>query len=139
MRVDFYILDSDADRARLVYACRLVEKIFLLDQTVYVHTDDETAAAAFDDLLWTFADRSFVPHSRAGAGDGGTVRIGCGPPTAAQVLINLSAEAPAFYDRYERIAELVDAEPTRREQGRRRFAYYRERGLKPAAHAVSQG
>jgi DNA polymerase-3 subunit chi len=137
-RVDFYVLDSDADRARLVYACRLVEKVFLLAQTVYVHTEGAQDSAAFDELLWTFADRSFVPHElAAGAAGGAQVQIGHGVPQAATVLVNLAAAAPEFYDRYERVAELVDGHPERREQGRRRFAWYRAQGLRPETHTVS--
>ena len=136
-RVDFYVLDSDADRARLVYACRLVEKVFLLAQTVYVHTDGAQESASFDDLLWTFADRSFVPHELAGADSGASVQIGHGAPQPATVLVNLAAGAPEFYDRYERVAELVDGHAERREQGRRRFAWYRAQGLRPETHTVS--
>jgi DNA polymerase III subunit chi len=136
-RVDFYVLDSDADRARLVYACRLVEKVFLLAQTVYVHTDGAQQSASFDDLLWTFADRSFVPHELAGAGSDASVQIGHGAPQPAAVLVNLAAGAPEFYDRYERVAEVVDGHAERREQGRRRFAWYRAQGLCPETHTVS--
>jgi len=137
-RVDFYVLDSDGDRARLVYACRLVEKVFQLAQTVYVHTDGAQDSAAFDDLLWTFADRSFVPHELAEAQPAGApVRIGHGEPQAASVLVNLGANAPEFYARYERIAELVDGNAERREQGRRRFAWYRAQGLRPETHTVT--
>jgi len=137
-RVDFYVLDSDADRARLVYACRLIEKVFLLAQTVYVHTEGAQQSSTFDELLWTFADRSFVPHELAdGASTGAPVQIGHREPQPATVLVNLAAGAPEFYDRYERVAELVDGHPERREQGRRRFAWYRAQGLRPETHTVS--
>ena len=35
-RIDFYVLEGADDRARLVYACRLIEKAYLqqLTQTV---------------------------------------------------------------------------------------------------------
>ena len=136
-RVDFYVLDSDADRARLVYACRLVEKVFLLEQTVYVHTEGAEDSATFDELLWTFADRSFVPHALADGANSAQIQIGHGAPQPAAVLVNLAAAAPEFYSRYERVAELVDGHPERREQGRRRFAWYRAQGLRPETHTVS--
>jgi DNA polymerase-3 subunit chi len=138
-RVDFYVLPGDDDRARLVYACRLVEKAWAQDCRVHVHAASPAEAEAFDALLWTFADRSFVPHELvAGAAPAATspVTIGCEAPVDADLLVNLAPEPPEFFERYPRVAELVDAEPGRRDQGRRRFAWYRDRGHAPEAHRV---
>ena len=143
-RIDFYVLDGVLERARRVYACRLIEKAFLQRLTVCVSLDTPADAEAFDTLLWTFADRSFVPHELAsgGAASAGPppatpVWIGCRTPVAADLLVNLGQEPPDFYDRYARVADFVDAEPARRDAGRRRFAYYRERGQLPETHNVS--
>jgi DNA polymerase-3 subunit chi len=137
-RIDFYVLPGTEDRARLVYACRLVEKAYLQDCTVHVHAASPADAERFDELLWTYADRSFVPHELAdgAAPRSSPVTIGSGEPRDADLLVNLAAEPPAFYDRYARVAEFVDAEPSRREQGRRRFAWYRERGHLPETHKL---
>jgi DNA polymerase-3 subunit chi len=140
-RVDFYVLPGSEDRARLVYACRLVEKAYLQDCRVYVNTAGPAEAEAFDELLWTFADRSFVPHelatgAAADAGARSPVVVGCAAPLEADLLVNLAPDAPDFYERYPRIAEFVDAEPARRDLGRRRFAWYRERGLAPETHKL---
>jgi DNA polymerase-3 subunit chi len=135
-RVDFYVLESSTDRARLVYACRLIEKAFLREQTVFVRTDSAAEANEFDELLWTFADRSFIPHALSGGGGTEPVTIGSGEALPAQLLINLGTEAPSTFALYPRIAEFVDADPLRRDRGRRRFAFYRERGLKPETHSV---
>ena len=143
-RVDFYVLDGALERARRVYACRLIEKAFLQRLTVCVSLDTPAEALAFDTLLWTFADRSFVPHELASGADAAAgappatpVWVGCRTPVAAELLVNLAEEAPDFYERYARVAEFVDAEPARRDAGRRRFAFYRERGLLPETHRVS--
>src|ERR1700730_6938128 len=62
LRVDFYILEESSATARLKLACRLAEKAYLAAQTALVwHTDPEELKA-FDDMLWTFMDGSFVPH-----------------------------------------------------------------------------
>lgn len=136
-RIDFYVLGGQEERTRLVYACRLVEKAYLQDHRVYVHLGSPGEAEAFDELLWTFADRSFVPHELADASGGGTkspVVVGAGAPTPADLLVNLAADAPDFYADYARVAEFVDADPARRDAGRRRFAFYRDRGHKPETH-----
>ncbi len=142
-RIDFYVLDGADDRARLVYACRLIEKAYLQQLTVCVNLDSPAEAEAFDALLWTFADRAFVPHEvagpdvRPGPPPAPPVVIGCRQPLAADLLVNLGAEPPEHYAGYARVAEFVDAEPARREAGRRRFAFYRAAGHTPETHRVN--
>ena len=68
-RVDFYVLASQDPAARLRFACRLVEKAWQKHHRVRVQFDPGGELEAFDDLLWTYADRSFVPHHRLGAGE----------------------------------------------------------------------
>jgi DNA polymerase-3 subunit chi len=63
--------------------------------------------------------------------------VGCRSPVAADLLVNLGAEVPACYASYARVAEFVDAEPARRDAGRRRFALYRDAGLTPETHRVN--
>jgi DNA polymerase-3 subunit chi len=138
-RIDFYVLPGSEERTRLVYACRLVEKAYLQDCRIYVHAGTAAEAEAFDELLWTFADRSFVPHELATGGErpgSSPVVVGAAEPCDADLLVNLAPEAPAFYERYGRVAEFVDADPVRRDQGRRRFAWYRERGHAPETHKL---
>jgi DNA polymerase-3 subunit chi len=143
-RVDFYVLEGTDDRARLTYACRLIEKAYLQDLTVYVRLASPADANAFDTLLWTFSDRSFVPHGVIDAEadtpappPGTPVWIGTDAAPAASLLVNLSPELPTALAQYERIAEFVDADPTRRDAGRRRFAASREAGLTPDTHRIS--
>ena len=61
-KVDFYTLGEPDRRARLVTACRLAEKAYDQGLRVAVRTASAAETAEFDELLWTFADRSFVPH-----------------------------------------------------------------------------
>lgn len=139
-RVDFYVLPSTSARDRFVYACRLVEKAWALDHRVFVRLDTPEEAAAVDELLWTFADRSFVPHAlAAGAGEPAErVLVGHGdaPAGHTDLLVNLGAATPPDFERFARIAELVDADDARRQLGRERFKYYRERGCTPESHSV---
>ena len=135
-RVDFYVLESADERARLLYACRYIEKAFAQKHTVYVHVDNVADAKVLDDLLWTFNEKSFIPHSRVGA-DAAPVQIGHEQTHPAQVLVQLAAEPLAGFNQYERVAEFVDAAPTRREQGRTRFAWYRDQGVRPETHKVA--
>jgi DNA polymerase-3 subunit chi len=142
-QVDFYILGSDSDDARLRLACKIVEKATQLDHHVFIHSASDAEAAALDELLWTFSQGSFIPHRVVHAPIEGPppepVLIGVNQAPGAgrwDVLINLAAEVPEFFSRYERVAEVVDADAVRREQSRERYRFYRDRGYKLNTHQV---
>lgn len=139
-KVDFYILADQNPNGRQLLACRLTEKAYSLGHTVYIHVDNAEEAQRLDDLLWTFRDGSFVPHTLfpAAADDTSPVLIGWHADSAAgaDVLINLGAEVPAFFERFERIAELVNQEPIVLQTSRQRFRAYRDRGLNPETHKI---
>ncbi len=139
-QVDFYVTaDRDAE-ARLRLACRVTEKAYLAGHQVLVWCPDAALRERFDALLWTFADRSFVPHA-CEPGTDAPVRIaGATPPAdSPDVLVNLATEVPEFAPRAARILEFIDGDATARDAGRRRFAAYRTQGMKPATHQVREG
>jgi len=131
-RVDFYVLKSAAAKQRWTFACRLVEKAYLRDLRVVVANDTESDARAFDELLWTFNDRSFVPHKicadELSLDPVTPVQISALPLTvpAADLLVNLSARLPEHWERYGRVAEIIGADEECRRLGRERFKSYRD-------------
>lgn len=139
-RVDFYILENADAQARLKLACRLAEKAWLQSQKVLLLTPGSAEAQALDQMLWTFRDRSFVPHEiyspdhppRASVLISDSAQI----PAEADVLINLRDEVPEGFERFSRIVEPVDGDPARRQSGRDRYRFYRDRGLAPDSHQV---
>ncbi|HUA26963.1 MAG TPA: DNA polymerase III subunit chi [Steroidobacteraceae bacterium] len=137
LRVDFYVLEEAAPAARMKVACRLAEKAYLASQRALIWHTDRTELAALDDLLWTFADGSFVPHewltSNAAAVEA-PVLLSAGPaPTEAfDFVVNLAPEPPPFLHLTRRVAEIIDGDEGRRRAGRARFKAYRELGVVPA-------
>jgi DNA polymerase-3 subunit chi len=141
-RVDFYVLSGTEARARLKFACRIAEKAYLASQRVFVWLEDAAELQSFDELLWTFADRSFVPHEIFGDAaqwQDTPVLLGwqAQPQQPFDVLLNLGSQVPAAAACAGRIAEIVDAEEPRRRAGRHRFRHYRELGLAPQTHNVA--
>ncbi len=141
-QVDFYVLPGSEPRARLKFACRLAERAFLEGLRVFVWVDDAAELQRFDELLWTFADRSFVPHeifSDSGQWRDTPVLLGCEhqPQQAFDLLLNLGSEVPAAATHAGRIAEIVDAQEPQRGAGRNRFRHYRDLGLLPSTHNVA--
>jgi DNA polymerase-3 subunit chi len=140
-QIEFYVLEGSDARARWRFACREVEKAYLAGEHVYVALEDEAELQAFDNLLWTFADRSFVPHeplAASSAWDDTPVLLGtsAAAPSGAQTLVNLATPLPAGVAEAARVIEIIDADEGRRRAGRVRFRQYRERGLEPQTRNV---
>jgi DNA polymerase-3 subunit chi len=160
-RVDFYVLKSSTAKQRWTFACRLTEKAYLRDLKVVLLGDTLAEVEAIDALLWTFSERSFVPHdihrgrpsdtgtaaaasatagaiSGGGSGLGGAVQLtqDLDSVGAADLLVNLSTHLPARLDRFARVAEIIDADDERRRLGRERFKVYRELKLAVETHQL---
>ncbi len=142
-RIDFYVLARPAPNGRLRLACRVTEKAYRAGHRIHLLTQDEPQANTLDDLLWTFSQSSFIPHSLATqASDGDTpppVLVGSQLPAPASVdtLISLAGEPIGSYAEFERIAEIVGAEDEEKLAGRRHYRFYREHGLTPNTHTIS--
>jgi DNA polymerase III subunit chi len=140
-RVDFYILEGQSPSGRLKLACKLAEKAYLASQTVLVWHTDPAELKAFDALLWTFNDGSFVPHEAlpgSGAASDSPVLLSSGvtPSANVDIIINLAPDLPPCLSRTPRVVEIIDGDDTRRRAGRARFKAYRELGVQPASHNI---
>ncbi len=138
-RVDFYVLEGSDSRLRWRFACQQIEKAFLAEERVLVRLDNAADLAAFDDLLWTFADRSFIPHEALSADSDWEetpvlLSAGAEPATPPHLIVNLAASPPPNLEHAARIVEVIDAEPARRQSGRERFKHYRSLGVEPVTH-----
>ena len=114
-RVDFYVLSASGANARLLFACRLAEKAYRLENTVHILTPDDGTADRLDELLWTYRDGSFVPHERIArdsAEPESPVTISSDPAAIRNrdLLINLGDSVPPVIDAFPRVAELVTSD-----------------------------
>ncbi|HUS23663.1 MAG TPA: DNA polymerase III subunit chi [Candidatus Binatia bacterium] len=135
-RIDFYVVPEDSAEDALPVACRLCEKAAISGRKVHVHVPDAAMAATFDKLLWTFRQGGFVAHERAGGStdaDMAAVLIGdaAPPPPQREILLNLGEQVPDFFDRFERVLEIVAGDAAARASSRARFKAYRDKGLSP--------
>jgi DNA polymerase-3 subunit chi len=123
----------------LTATARLVGKAYAQGRRVRVVTPDAATTAALDKLLWEQPVEGFVPHVTLTSPhlavtpvivDHSLVHEG-----AADVLINLAAEPPAFFSRFERMFEIVGQDAALAAAGRERWAFYKARGY-PLSHTV---
>ena len=141
-RVDFYVLSEQDDLAALRFACRLAEKAVDQGHRVHLRTASPQQTQRLDDLLWTFNDRSFLPHEITTGAEVSHARVmvvigeAAAPTSHRQLMINLTEAVPENLADYERIAEIVAADPEKKRLSRERYKSYRERGCSLESHNV---
>ena len=135
--IDFYTHVADPLRT----VGRLVAKAYRQHGSVRVLTPDAATTVALDRLLWQEPQVAFIPHCRLDSPVAGETPVlvdesleHAGP---AAVLINLHADPPPFFSRFERLVEIVGERDQQLTAGRTRFRYYRERGYEMRTHNLS--
>jgi DNA polymerase-3 subunit chi len=139
-QVDFYLIGATDPRARLTTACRVAEKAYAQGLRVAVRTASPSETAEVDELMWTFSDRSFVPHAvwpaEPAVAEHTPVLIASGalPDSHRDVLINLAPDGPADPAHYGRICEIVGGDEEHKRRARGRWRSYSEAGYSPVKH-----
>ena len=130
MRVDFYVIKSQEPDQKLLIACRLIEKAYRHGHRVFIHCDHQEQAQQIDELLWTFKEDSFIPHNIQGEGPDQppVVQIGYQNNVGNfnDILINLSQDVPAFFIKFRRIIEIVEADEESKNISRQHYRYYKQ-------------
>ncbi|HET6554145.1 MAG TPA: DNA polymerase III subunit chi [Dyella sp.] len=131
-RADFYLIDKPRFREQpLLLVCELAKRAFAAQQPTLVLARDFAQAEAIDELLWEFDPDGFITHQMAGDDDDEHTAVLIVPPgidtSDRPMLINLREDcAPG---RYDRVLEVVAADPDERTGSRTRWAEYKRRGF----------
>jgi DNA polymerase-3 subunit chi len=139
-KVDFYLIPAVAEKERLAFACRLVEKAYQQQHRVYIHAGTQANAHQMDEILWTYREDSFLPHNLYGEGPDTAPPIQIGfnavPEKHRDILINLDNTVPGFYTQFIRVFELVLNEPADQAAARERYKAYRAQGCEITTHKL---
>lgn len=140
-RIDFAFGASD----RLQAACQTAHRQYLAGRRLLVFCSDTQRLQAFDKLLWTFDDISFVPHVAFNDPLAAQTPVlltrsqPLPPPATADAwLINLDDGCPQEYGSYSRILEFVSSSDADRESARQRWRQYQQDGHELKAHDLSK-
>ena len=137
-RIDFYQIDSD--EAALLFACRLIDKIYHLGHQIHIHTADINQAEELDELLWSFRPDRFIPHQLCSSmqpAEEVKIKIShVAEPDHQDILVNLSSRIPEFFSRFTRVAEVVPRDKDRRESARQNYKFYSDRGYELHYHQM---
>ncbi len=139
--VTFYLLASESQQARQIFACKLIEKIYRQGYFSYILTDSVQQSQQMDNQLWTFRAGSFVPHQiyrHEVPQFKQTILIGneTVPEHWRQVVLNLSSQQNLFQEKYDRILEILDSSEKTRQIGRGRYRHYKQAGYEITTHDV---
>ena len=137
-RADFYLIAKYRFReAPLLLVCELAKRAYAANLPTLVLARDAAQAEALDDLLWSFDPDDYLPHQIAGADeDEDEAPILIATPDmdvpARPLLVNLRDAAPA--GDFERVLEVVPADPAARGPLRERWKQYQARGFEVNKH-----
>lgn len=124
---------------KTAYLCRLLRKAAAQGAQVAV-TGPEAALSELDAALWSFSETDFVPHCRADSDPmvlgASPIVLGVAPARSPHhdVLLNLGAQVPSGFERFERVIEIVGPADQERADSRVRWKYYQQRGYALVRH-----
>ncbi len=129
--VVFYHVKVPQPQSKARLTCQLAAKAYERGHTVYINTQNEAQSSMLNQLLWTFAPNSFVPHALLMDHlepdlDKYPVIIGHENPPEQfnDVLISLHEEVPAYVSRFQRVIEPVDADSRDETKAKSKFSNY---------------
>jgi DNA polymerase-3 subunit chi len=136
--IDFYFNAEDP----LQVACRLAGKALGQRKRVLIYAPEPETASRIDRLLWTWPAVGFVPHCAVhdplAADTPVLIAAGADAPPGCELLLNLGADCPPHFERFERLLEVIGTEDAARQAGRSRYRFYLERGYKIANHDLAK-
>ena len=136
-RADFYLIDKPRFREDpLLLVCELARRAYGAQQPALILTRDFEQAEAVDARLWDFDEDAYIPHQLAGDEDDVISAVLIVPPGVETddrpLVINLRDTcAPG---QFERVLEVVAADPAEREGSRTRWAQYKQAGFEVNKH-----
>ena len=137
-RADFYLIDKPRFREQpLLLVCELAKRGYAANLSILVLARDAAQAEAIDDLMWSFDPDEYLPHQIAGMdeGDDDTPILIATPDMdipARPMLINLRDGAPN--GSFDRVLEVVPADPAARAPLRERWKHYQSLGFEVNKH-----
>ena len=137
-RADFYLIAKDRFRAQpLRLVCELARKAHDAGLWTLVLARDAAQAEQLDDLLWDMGDEVFIPHQIAGTDmDEEEAAVLIATPDLdvplRPLVINL--RDAAVDGTFDRVLEVVPADPEARGPLRERWKHYQARGLDVNKH-----
>jgi DNA polymerase-3 subunit chi len=125
---------------KLQTACTLMVKALARNMRVLMLTPDAATTERLSRLIWSVPATGFVPHCRSADPLAPVTPVIVDhiaePPVHDQVLVNLCAQTPPMFSRFDRLVEIVGTDAEDRDAARTRFRFYRDRGYDIRTHQL---
>jgi DNA polymerase-3 subunit chi len=136
-RIDFHTNIGD----KVAYACRLARKAYGARGKLVLLASDAAQAAALNSGLWTVGETDFLPHALAGDALAAHSPIIVtdsldGEFPHYDMLVNLTQAAPARFERFQRVFEIISTDEQDAAAGRKRYVAYKQQSY-PLTHFVA--
>lgn len=140
--IDFHFNMPD----KVGYACRLLRKAVAGRGVQVVVVGDGDVLGAIDVALWRLSPVDFIAHCDVDAEATVLARspvvlaVRDGAPLPhRQVMLNLGAEVPSGFERFERLIDIVGDDEQDRRTARIRWRHYADRGYAIVRHEFQAG
>lgn len=137
-QVDFYTHVENKHHTAVLLCNKAVER----GMRVVVYAPDPATADEVDRLLWSAPPTGFVPHCLADDALASVTPVIIDRRASASshddLLINLGAERPSHFSRFQRLVEIVGLDESDRQAARERYRFYRDRGYEIRSHDLSK-
>jgi len=139
--INFYVSKQEGWEHRLIIVHKLVTLASQHKLATHIHTNNYKESKLLDDFLWKHEKSSFLPHIIVNSDtqlNHQEITIGHNyePMKNCDYLINLSSHRPDFFSRYLNLAEIIDSSEEILTAGRKRYAFYRDRGYTLKYHQL---
>ncbi len=139
--INFYVSKQEGWDNRLAIVYKLVTMALQRKMAIHIHTSSINESKLLDDFLWKHQKSSFIPHGIITDDNPHTkteisIAHDFEPMDHCDYLINLSSERPEFFSRYLKFAEILDTSEEIVTAGRKRYAFYKERGYTLEYHQL---
>lgn len=136
-KINFY-QTSGAAQSALDLSCELAENALRMNADVLIYCPDTALGEQLGERLWSWSATGFLPYRVDHKGPE-RIRL-CQneePGDDHGVLINLAADTPDWFGRFESLYELIYGDPGFVDSKRRRYKFYKDRGFPLSYHDLS--
>lgn len=121
MKITFVKVQDNGQKLHTI--CALAHLHFYKKDSFHILTQNNTAAAYIDDLLWKFPVESFLPHGRVGSGELLQIIIEGESSIQPAYLLNLSENHSVTADKV--LYELLDeSHPQKKAISEKKLQFY---------------
>jgi len=125
-----FFYHNAADRIAATVA--LIGKAFAQKKALLIYAPEAEVAGALDRQLWMQPPTGFIPHVRSNSPLAAETPVLIADDLVSlaqdERLINLSAEVPPGFSRFNSVIEVVGQDDAQRLAGRERVKFYKDRG-----------